>query len=167
MTPHVKCLTCNEGDLHRKKVFRLGAPIGFLGAFLVYPAYLLLAVLVIWSMASCSAISDEDPTLRSALADKMQEAGVPEGLANRAASGETISEPELANLTDEQREMVTTVPERMAIVDSSKVIAGGILAGLTVPLFALAFVLILVGWILRMRKRILQCSNCGAVTPAS
>jgi len=50
---------------------------------------------------------------------------------------------------------------------ASEIAATVIAGGFSMFIIVAAFVAGLLGWLLIMRKRVLQCPHCGAVVPAS
>jgi hypothetical protein len=113
------------------------------------------------------AASEVPRTIREDAVKELRAASVPERIVDKAAEGKTISETELADLSPEQRK---------AVADAEMSIAAGIagagagvvlVGGMAVFIFVASLVGGLLGWLLVMKKKILQCMSCGAVVAAS
>jgi len=91
---------------------------------------------------------------------------IPDSIITRISSGESVSDAELISLS-------LTYDQRLAAADAQRAVAvqnipgGSFLSIASILITVASFVGGLLGWLLIMRKRILQCTHCGAVVPAS
>jgi hypothetical protein len=63
--------------------------------------------------------------------------------------------------------LVTTFAFGQALRHTDSTIFGSTVYAMLLVLIVLSFVGGLLGWLLVMKKAVLQCNNCGAVVPAS
>jgi hypothetical protein len=92
---------------------------------------------------------------------------IPEPIINEVVSGEPVSDNQLTPLTYQQR---AAVQEAESSRLGQKIGAGTatvVAGGFSMLIIVAAFVGGLLGWLLIMRKRVLQCASCGAIVPAS
>ena len=92
---------------------------------------------------------------------------VPESVISKVIDGESISDVQLARLTAQQ---MSAVREAQLTVSGNRLGAGAGTAcagGFSIVIMIMSFVGGLVGWLLIMRKRVLQCTRCGAIVAAS
>lgn len=92
---------------------------------------------------------------------------VPDVVIEQVMGSRPIDDAQLAVLTPQQR---TAVRDAQLSTSATKVGAGaGVLlaGGFSVFIFVASFVGGLLGWLLIMRKRVLQCSRCSATVAAS
>jgi hypothetical protein len=92
---------------------------------------------------------------------------VPEPIITEVIARKSVGNSELESLSPEQQ---SAIHDAQLSVSAQKVGAGAatlIAGGLSLLIIFTSFVGGLVGWLLIMRKRVLQCIRCGAVVPAS
>jgi hypothetical protein len=89
---------------------------------------------------------------------------IPEPVITQVAARKPIDKAQFAALTPEQQ---TAVRVAQLSVFSGKVGAAVVGGGISLFIIIMSFVGGLLGWLLIMRKRVLQCTRCGAVVPAS
>ena len=103
--------------------------------------------------------------------DSLGSAAGPEPVITQVAANKPIDEAQFAALTPQQRTAVRNAqssvsgpwPGKAKARPGAFVVAGG----LCLFVIVMSFVGALLGWILVMRKRVLICTRCGAVVPAS
>ena len=83
------------------------------------------------------------------------------------ADGKTIDEIRLANLTPDQRMQVRAAELKVSTAKAVPGVAACCGGGFSVMIMIGSFVGGLLGWLLIMRKTVLQCFRCGAVVAAS
>ena len=78
-----------------------------------------------------------------------------------------VENAELVSLTSQQR---SAVHDAQLSASAQKVGAGAatvVAGGFSLFVIVMSFLGGLLGWLLVMRKRVLQCVRCGAIVPAS
>ena len=145
----------------------MSGPVVAIGFILLIPS--VLGVLFgIFMLFATGAASKQTSTSREGdiRADLVAQQ-VPEPIIAKVVAGEPVGDPELVSLTPEQRLHVydAQMPalDRKVGPDAATVIAGG----LSLVIIIASFVFGLLGWLLVMQKRVLQCTRCGSVVPAS
>jgi len=98
----------------------------------------------------------------------LEAAGIPEALINRAMTGENIPYTDQAKyrLTKEQTKAQMDAWSNITGSDIGASAAPAVAGGMGFMLLVFSFCGGLLGWILTMKKRVLQCTNCGAVIAA-
>ena len=160
------CKACEQGSLEKKKTYRMSGPFVLIG-------YLILALSVLGVLGGFQLlITTETRTarvteIRAEIREQLAEADVPEGIIDKVLKRKVVPGDRKAALTQEQRaaldEGVVSYRARMFGVG-----AGALLTArfsiLLIVFFLAGGVL---GWLLTRKKKVLQCTKCGAIVSAS
>ena len=161
------CHVCKEGDRKRKKKYRMSAPVVLIGYILLVPCVIgmLLGFLLLLGTGASSA--DFSQTTRNEIRAQLVESRIPDGLIDQLLSGDTISESERQMLTSAQRTRFEDARLNYLASQAGSGAATVLAGGFSLFMIVSAFVGGLLGWLLIMKKKVLQCGNCGAVVNAS
>lgn len=161
------CRTCGEGALVKRTTFRMSGPVVVIGFILLIPSILgmLFGVLmfVLGGIGMKAASQSGDYEVRTNLVAHH----IPDSIITNVVAGKIATPGQLAPLTYEQR---AAVQEAQSSVSAQKIgtgMATTVLGGFSIFVIVVSFVGGLLGWLLVMRKRVLECASCGAVIPAS
>ena len=97
----------------------------------------------------------------------MAKQAIPEQIIVKIVADQPVSTSDLAPLTQRQRAVVEDVK---LSVSAGRLGAGAgtaVAGGLSFGMIIMSFVGGLIGWLLVMKKLVLQCKTCGAVVAAS
>jgi hypothetical protein len=144
----------------------MSGPVVVIGFIVLIPS--VLGVLFgILTLVGILAAHPQTPSIDPQTRTRLEAQQVPEPVITRVAANKQIDDEQLAALTPQQRTAVrdaqSSVSAHTAGTDAGAVVAGG----LSLFVIVMSFVGGLLGWLLIMRKRVLQCTRCGAVVPAS
>jgi hypothetical protein len=92
---------------------------------------------------------------------------VPAAIIDDVAAGKDIDEDRLTPLTSSQRLAVRSAELKLTSANAAPAAAACCGGGFSVIIVIGSFVGGLLGWLLVMRKTVLQCFRCGAVVAAS
>jgi hypothetical protein len=172
---YFQCKICDRGALIAKRMFRMSGPAVAIGFILLIPSIVGILFSGFLLLGSASATHGASlQTKRQAIRD-MREAGIPGQIINAVVYGRNREVDEWLNADISEHGRVTYVQEQ-AIKDAQSAIRTGyagaglgvlIGGGLAITIGITSFVGGLLGWLLVMRKRVLQCCLCGAVVNAS
>lgn len=166
----IPCKTCDNGQLEPKKVYRLGGIVAAIGFFLLIPSafgVLMGGCMMVATGAGTAVVGkamvDSDPKTVARLVEQ----GVPAAMAKKVASGKPVSDEEMSRLTPAQKGAVqgTIVGQGMVVAGAGVGAAMGF--GAAIVTVIMSVVGGLLGWLLVLKKRILQCGACGAAVAAS
>jgi hypothetical protein len=145
----------------------MSTPVVAIGFILLIPSALgmLFAILMLFltGAASKATSASNERQIRAELVAH----GIPDSIINKIASDTPLSHDDVVSLTYQQQ---TAVREAESSRLGQKVgdgVATVVAGGFSTFVFVAAFIGGLLGWLLVMRKRVLQCARCGAVVPAS
>lgn len=165
--PALTCQTCGRGALVRRKRYRMSGPVVLIGYILLIPCVIgmLFGALLLFASGSAG-------TAGSAAADKqtrtqLEAQAIPAPIIQKVVSLKPITEDDRSTLTSKQQ---SVVDEAKLSLSMGKVGAGAgavIGGGLAIFLIISCFVGGLLGWLLIMKKKILQCNLCSAAVAAS
>jgi hypothetical protein len=163
---HPLCRTCGQGTLVPRKTFRMSGPVVVIGFILLIPSVLGM-LFGILTLVGIGMAQSEPPSVDLQTRTRLEAQQVPEPVITQVAASKPIDEAQLTALTPEQR---TAVRDAQSSVSASKDrwrAAGVVAGGSFIFVIVMSLVGGLLGWLLVMRKRVLKCTCCGAVVPAS
>ncbi len=172
----ISCKVCDTGVLQPTKVHRCHGALVVLGWLLLVPSLVVLCGSI--AGAGCAVVGGAG-TARASVALEpsdlavaaLTSQGVPAEIVEKLRRGERVLELELEELTVEQRDAVRSQQNAMAIVRGA-----GALAGTSAVFFGGATFLCtgvsalfgaFAGWLFTLRRKVLRCLTCGALTPRS
>jgi hypothetical protein len=145
----------------------MSGPVVFIGFLLLIPSILGMLFGLLMLFTTGTARSQTSSSAEQDIRARLIARQVPEPVLSEVASGKTVSDAELVSLTYEQRK---AVHDAQLSASAQKVGAGAATVtagGFSIFVIIASFVGGLLGWLLIMRKRLLQCTLFGAVVPAS
>ncbi|MEM8709469.1 MAG: hypothetical protein AAGG01_00840 [Planctomycetota bacterium] len=178
----IACKVCDKGQLLPTKLHRLNAPAVVLGWLLIVLSCIGFAQAArdTYSLASSpdsgTTFADEakrraEPDLITRYADDFEGAGIPHSYLTTLAEGRRLSSQQRAWLSVKQNMLIGSVEAARGLLVLGAKAAPVIAETVVVPLIAIVSVtsilLALFGSLLVMKKRVLQCTHCGAVVAAS
>jgi len=145
----------------------MSGPVVVIGFILLIPSILGILFGVLMLVATGAASSQTSSSGEREIRARLVSLRVPDPIITEVVTGKSVSDAELVPLTYQQR---AAVHDAQLSVSAQKLGAGAatvIAGGFSVFVIVASFVGGLLGWLLIMRKRVLQCARCGAVVPAS
>ena len=161
------CQVCGQGELKKKKKYRMSGPVVFIGYIFLIPSIFGMLFGVLMIFATGGAASETSESIRLEVRQQLTAANIPEEIIQKVISRNSITEDERYLLSDDQRRTVSDVQMSYS---ASQVGAGAgtvIAGGFSIFVIVSSFVGGLLGWLLIMKKRVLQCVRCNAVIAAS
>jgi len=163
---HPLCRTCGQGALVPRKTFRMSGPVVVIGFILLIPSVLGM-LFGILTLVGIGMAQSETPGMDPETRTRLQAQQVPEPVITQVAASKPIDEAQLTALTPQQRTAVRDAQSSVSAGKDRWRAAGVVAGGLFIFIIVMSFVSGLLGWLLVMRKRVFQCTRCGAVVPAS
>ncbi len=164
------CKTCDQGTLEQKKIFRMSGPVVFIGFIFLIPSVLgMIASALMFFGVMSSSVSDVTRARNEAVTE-MRANDVPESIVTAVVAGQDEQIDRLMRAQDLDQARRSWVRDAQEKIRTGNVTSGaGVLfgGGFALALGIASFVGGLLGWLLVMRKRVLQCSVCRAVVSAS
>ena len=145
----------------------MSGPVVVIGFILLIPSVLGILFGLLMLVATGTASSQTSRSGEREIRARLVSQQVPEPIITEVVTGKPVSDAELVPLTYQQR---ATVHDAQLSASAKKVGAGAptvIAGGFSFFVIVASFVGGLLGWLLIMRKRVLQCARCGAIVPAS
>jgi hypothetical protein len=138
--------------------------IGFL---LLVPSILgiLFSILLLFVGGGASATTAAQA--KQKVADELVAKGVPKAVVEDVTNLKTPAAADLSKLTDDQRSAVSSAGLSLSGAMAGTAIGGATVMGGSICFGTASFIGGLLGWLLVMRKKVLQCDRCGAVVAAS
>lgn len=164
------CKICDRGTLNSKAAFRMSGPAVVIGFILLVPS--ILGMLFSAGMLLFVTMGSGKSTVqtRNAAITEMRQHDVPERIIQQVVKNPDMDITQF--IQDDDMNMVSYSWLKDAdmklrsdgIANGLVVLFGG---GFFIAIGIASFVGGLLGWLLVMRKRVLQCDTCGAVVNAS
>ena len=138
-----------------------------IGYILLIPSVLGIISSIVLALVSTLAAGATPELTRESARTRLVAADIPARLAENVAEGIPLTTQERESLTPEQLTLVDQVSLDVATAPVGAACCGlGFVAGGIVGVVTF-FVSGLLGWLLVMRKRVIRCTQCGAVFAAS
>jgi hypothetical protein len=163
----VRCKVCDRGTLDRKRVYRMSGVVVVIGYILLIPSVLGMLFSVLMLIATGSAGTSTSTRLRETTARQLRDADVPQLIVEKVIAMEPVPASEMDDLTPSQRARVQSALSSLTFARAGAGAGAAIAGGFAIGFFVLSLVGGLLGWLLVMKKNVLQCTNCHAVTAAS
>jgi hypothetical protein len=158
----------------RKRVYRMSGPSVVIGFILLVPSILgMLFGGVTFLMAAIGGAATADRKMSAgdiqSIRHDLTVAQVPEDIIADVCAEKQVSETrlDLARLNSSQRLAVHAAELKISTAKGAPALAACCGGGFSVMIMIGSFVGGLLGWLLVMRKTVLQCLRCGAVVAAS
>lgn len=161
------CKVCDSGTMRLTKKYRMNAVVVIIGYILLIPSLLGMAGSGVTCIAAGAGASSASETLSDSTATSLSEAGVPGHVISEFESSGTVSESTLSSLPTEQADSVRMLLDVELAGQVGAAAGAGIMGLFSAFGFVMALVGGLLGWLLTMRKKVLQCQQCSAVVAAS
>jgi hypothetical protein len=163
----IRCKTCDVGTLERKKKYRMSGIVVAIGYIFLVPSVLGMLFSVLMLFATGKATTDTASGIYDGAKTRLRDAGISEPIVQKVVLSQPLTDAEKASLTQEQTSRVESVQSSITAgtvgAGAGAVIAGGV----SVFFGIMSLVGGLLGWVLVMKKKVLQCNKCGAVIAAS
>jgi hypothetical protein len=164
---HIRCKTCDVGTLEHRKKYRLSGIVVAIGYILLIPSVLGMLFSLLMMVAAGAAATDTRSEMSDSARTRLRDAGMSEPIVQKVVSSKPLTESEKASLTREQNNRIESVQSSMIAGSIGAGAGTAIVGGVLVVFFVMSLVGGLLGYLLVMKKRILQCNTCGAVIAAS
>ena len=159
----IRCKTCDTGTLVRRQKYRMSGVVVLIGYILVIPSILGILVGVIGLVGSGTAGTNSNQASRNRVESELRAANVPAAVIAKVKDHRnTLAASDTARLTGTQRAAIRSASLTLAASDVGTTIGAGIAAGFSIFIMIASLVGGLLGWLLIMKKSVLQCDNCGA-----
>ncbi|MCW5881594.1 MAG: hypothetical protein KIS91_11725 [Anaerolineae bacterium] len=145
----------------------MSGPAVVIGYIILIPSILGILFSCMMVFLSFQGTSSSMGTTSTEARRTLATAGIPPSVVDKAVNSQTISEQERSLLSQEQRTTLKSVEAQLAYGTVGAGAAGTAIGGIFLCLGVGAFVGGLIGWLLVMKKRVLQCDMCGATVSAS
>ena len=173
-TQTITCKTCDSGSMYSTKIHRLSGPSVIIGYLLLIPSaigIMIAAGIAILAIAGAASVASAPSVDESSVALKLEKAGIDDALAKDIMSLQTsLDDDKLDGLTEDQKRIAMEAQSEMVLGSAGATAAAGLGGAAVVGLsgmFAVAcFISGLIGWLLTMKKKVLQCSTCRATVGA-
>jgi hypothetical protein len=174
---YITCKVCDRGSLANKRVHRMSGPAVVIGYILLIPsiaaiAFCALCILIIQLQSMPHYVS-----ARQAAISEMRDNSVPEEVITQVVAhprrdpADYISDPGIPMVQYSWVKDATQKLRHGSAVriqeDNASVVGRRLGEGMLFFVGLSAFISGLLGWLLVMKKRVLQCSTCNAVVNAS
>jgi len=150
-----------------KKKHRMSMPVVAIGWLLLIPSFIGIMIGIVALMATGKAASSASGSIDNTVRAQLEAAKIPDSIVAKAIAGDSITDAEKSSLTDDQRQALS---DGSTSLTASRIGAGAgtaIAGGASIGIIVIAFIGGLLGWLLVMKKKVLQCPACSAVVAAS
>ena len=161
------CQTCGQGSLKKKKTYRMSMPVVVIGYLLLIPCVIGMLIGIMGLFGTGAAVSEVSDQMNQDSKAKLEAAQIPTAVIESIEEDATVDASDTANLSQEQLEVV----EQAKLDRGAQIIGTGLGAaaagGVSIVAIIFSFIGGLIGWLLIMKKKVLQCNSCSAIVSAS
>lgn len=161
------CQTCGQGSLTKKKKYRMSMPVVVIGYLLLIPCIIGMLVGIVGLFGTGAAVSEVAEGINQDSRAKLEAAQIPTAVIDDIADDGTVSDSDISGLTTAQK----TVVSDAALERGAQLVGAGLGAaatgGISIAAIIFSFIGGLLGWLLIMKKKVLQCNSCSAIVSAS
>lgn len=155
------------GELIARKRYRMSGIVVLIGYLLLIPSIFGIAFCVLMLFATGGATSRTLNQLKEETRQKLVNASVPSTTIEHVLSSQPLSEAERQSLTPDQARAVDDAKLSMSAGMAGVGLGGVFAGGASVCVGIASLIGGLLGWLLVMKKKVLQCNRCSAVIAAS
>lgn len=167
MIKSIKCKTCETGTMVRRKKYRMSVVVVVIGYIILIPSIFGILSGVFGVVMSGIAASEVVDASETAADSALRAVNVPEAVITKVVALDSLAASDTVGLTSVQRAAVRSERFGLSTEMVGMAVAGTITGGLFVFMAITSLVGGLLGWLLVMKKKVLQCDNCDAVVAAS
>ncbi|HMO51779.1 MAG TPA: hypothetical protein PKE26_17265 [Kiritimatiellia bacterium] len=161
------CNVCNQGTLTKKKKFRLSGPAVVIGYIFLIPSVFGILFGLVLLFGTGAATSESSQTMKQQIRNQLSSANIPSQLIDKVLNYEVITQSQRDALTQNQRITLESAEFSYKAGTVGTGAGAAIAGGFSIFVIFSSFIGGLLGWLLTMKKKVLQCGNCGAVVNAS
>jgi len=170
----IGCQVCGRGAMENRKLYRLSGPAVVVGWIFLVPSFLGMGFGLL-SVAGCVAMmsdqqghDSEVQTRRKQAESLMVNGGVPAIVRQKVLETIPLSDADFRSMNAAQTSIAHDALQLLLkpTEAQSRVVAGSMVGFAGTLFFIASFVGGLLGWILTMKKRVLQCRTCKATISA-
>jgi len=163
-----QCKVCDNGSLYKKKIYRLPSPIFVFGYIFLIPSLLLIPIVILLFLTGIIGGPARIKKINQETRLKLEAAKIPQAVIDKSSrSLLSLNAIDLQGLSKEQIRLIKKLQFDNAKGNVSTVAAGGFAVLLSIILGLFAVIGTIVGFLLTMKKKVLQCSGCEAIVPIS
>lgn len=165
----ITCKICDTGHLRPTTRYRLGGVVALIGYLVLVPS--ILGMFLGGATCAGSAMTDTDRATKvfAETHTRLVAAGMPSAAADLLLKMDEPTRRDAISLIEDptMRAEVAELARTHEVARSASSFATGVGAVAGTGTLVMSFVGGLLGWLLVMKKRLLQCSHCGATVAAS
>ena len=162
------CKVCERGVLVPKKIYRMSGPVVVVGYILLIPSILGMSFSFLVFFGVIIAGGSEASRARSEAITEMRHADVPEPIISAVIENPDLDTTALMDrVSMYQLSWIDDAQKKLRSANTQAGLGAMFGGGLALVIGIACFVGGLLGWLLVMKKRVLQCSVCKATVSAS
>lgn len=161
------CKVCDKGNLIRTKKYRMSGPAVVIGYILLIPSIFGILIGLLMFLGTGAATSSSSDSMKKTITAELQKANIPSNIIEKVVNHGNIEPQDRKGLSYEQTQKLDNATMTYNIGKIGTGAGAVFLGGLAIFFIVMSFIGGLLGWLLVMKKKVLQCSVCSAVVNAS
>ncbi len=167
LTINPQCQICEKGILKKKKKYRLGTPLVVIGYIFLIPSVCAFFIALLIILSAFIGAPNRNEKINIGARATLEEANIPQPLIEKFMSHEMITSQEKSRLTRQQRQILHDAKGTQIKGQFVNGATVGIMGILSVVMIVVAIFGVVIGALLTIKKKVLQCSACDAIVNAS
>jgi len=145
----------------------MSGPVVAIGYLLLVPCVIGMLIGLVMMFATGGASDASFTAIEDEYRSSLVEAGIPETLVEKSAKPGGLTATDRDSLSPEQRTALSSAELAKSAGQLGAGAGTAVAGGFGIFLIVVSFVGGLLGWLLIMKKKVLQCGSCKAVVAAS
>lgn len=164
---NLQCQVCNNGILKKNKKYRLGTPLVVIGYIFLIPSICAFFIALLLILSAFIGAPKNNADINTGARGTLEQANIPQPLIEKFMNHKSISYQDKNKLTRQQRQILHDAKGTQLKGQFVNGAAVGILGVLSVVMIVGSIFGVVIGALLTIKKKVLQCSECEAIVNAS
>ena len=145
----------------------MSGPVILIGYIFLIPSILGMLFGILMLFITGSVASETSSEIKNEVKEQLISAGIPQEISEKVTAYEPLTEQENASLTEEQKQFLADAKLSYSAGQVGAGAGTAMVGGFSIFVIVSSLVGGLIGWLLVMKKKVLQCMSCNAVVAAS
>lgn len=167
----ISCKTCDDGTMTTKKKYRMSGVVVVIGYLFLIPSLIGIVIGAVTIGASAVVVSEADEPGSFRLSETAKYDLKAALIADETIAGlealERFDEAQISTLTPEQQSAFAMAQLEVGAHRAGTAVGAGFIGASGIFIIVSSLMSGLIGWLLVMKKKVLQCGSCGSVLAAS
>ncbi len=158
----IVCKICDRGELRKKRAYRFSLPVVIIGYIFLVPCLLGVFSAGRTLFGSAAVTLDIPEQTKNRITAELRTVDLSDDIIAQIFDYHLIELSDLGQLNEKQQAAVNRAEAAVALILQGKMLASTFSVAGIFFFMIISFIGGIIGWLLVMKKKLLQCSICGA-----